>query len=276
MLTALLLFQSRFSSVLLQQAQIQNLQENCEESDDFRNMKISLKNLEQIRKFSEDYGLKFSECLSVLMVEHGFDLSGRVEIHEKKISYLQKLLSEKKPDVYRKLVSAYDKIFADLKYFPLPDHQEIQTEKQFFFENGYGEERKYGGARNHEGIDIFGTSETEGYYPVVSMTDGVIEKIGWLPLGGYRIGVRSLSGGYFYYAHLSSYGKHFAVGDRVRAGEVLGLMGNTGYGPEGTRGRFPVHLHLGVYISTSHYREMSINPYPLLLLMEKQIEEYQY
>ena len=36
----------------------------------------------------------------------------------------------------------------------------------------------------------------------------------------------------------------------VQAGEILGFMGNTGYGQEGTSGRFPVHLHLGIYITT--------------------------
>ncbi|MBS6195347.1 MAG: M23 family metallopeptidase [Clostridiales bacterium] len=167
-------------------------------------------------------------------------------------------------------------IFTGLVYFPLPGEGDRGKEKQFFFENGYGAERSYGGARTHEGIDVFGSREAAGFYPVVSMTDGVIEQIGWLPLGGYRIGVRSFSGGYFYYAHLSAYEKHFEVGDRVRAGELLGLMGDTGYGEEGTSGRFPVHLHLGIYIPTSHYKEMSINPYPVLLLTEKQIVEYQY
>ena len=42
------------------------------------------------------------------------------------------------------------------------------------------------------------------FYPVRSMTDGVVEKIGWLTLGGWRIGIRSFRGRYFYYAHLSS------------------------------------------------------------------------
>ena len=33
--------------------------------------------------------------------------------------------------------------------------------------------------------------------------------------------------------------------------EILGYMGDTGYGEEGNvTGKFPVHLHLGIYITT--------------------------
>ena len=82
-----------------------------------------------------------------------------------------------------------------------------------------------------------------------------MEKIGWLPLGGYRIGIRSPGGGYFYYAHLSSYAEDFSEGDKVKAGEILGFLGDTGYGEEGTRGKFPPHLHLGIYISAKENEE---------------------
>lgn len=37
-------------------------------------------------------------------------------------------------------------------------------------------------------------------------------------------------------------------GDQVRAGDLLGYMGDSGYGPEGTTGQFPVHLHVGIYM----------------------------
>ncbi|MCD7735636.1 MAG: M23 family metallopeptidase, partial [Lachnospiraceae bacterium] len=80
----------------------------------------------------------------------------------------------------------------------------------------------------------------------------------------YRIGIRSGSGGYFYYAHLDSYAREFAIGESVYAGEQLGLMGDSGYGGEGTRGRFAVHLHLGIYIRTEQSEEISVNPYWVL------------
>lgn len=56
-------------------------------------------------------------------------------------------------------------------------------------------------------------------FAVVSVCDGVVEKIGWLELGGYRIGIRSKTGTYFYYAHLSSYAEGMKQGKTVKAGE---------------------------------------------------------
>ena len=46
-------------------------------------------------------------------------------------------------------------------------------------------------------------------------------------------------------------------------------MGNTGYGDEGTSGKFPVHLHLGIYISTENKEEQSVNPYWILRYMDE-------
>ena len=130
----------------------------------------------------------------------------------------------------------------------------------FSYEDTFGAPRTYGGDRIHEGTDLFGEKEVSGYYPVLSMTDGVVEQAGWLPLGGYRLGIRAEGGAYFYYAHLSQYEREFTEGEAVSAGDILGYMGNTGYGQEGTAGKFPVHLHLGIYITTEEHPELSVNP----------------
>ena len=71
-----------------------------------------------------------------------------------------------------------------------------------------------------------------------------------------------------YYAHLYTYERDFQVGDAVKAGEVLGLMGDSGYGDEGTTGQFPVHLHFGIYFNTEDGREISVNPYSVLRVLE--------
>ncbi len=70
-----------------------------------------------------------------------------------------------------------------------------------------------------------------------SVSDGTVEQMGWLELGGYRVGIRSPGGLYFYYAHLDSYAAGLQKGDTVKAGTLLGYMGDTGYGQEGTRGK---------------------------------------
>ena len=105
-------------------------------------------------------------------------------------------------------------------------------------------------------------------------TDGKVEKVGWLPLGGWRIGIRSPGGGFFYYAHLSSYAKKFQEGESVKAGEILGFLGDTGYGSEGTSGKFPCHLHLGIYVRTKDKEEDPLNPYPVLCFLKKRQKNF--
>lgn len=134
---------------------------------------------------------------------------------------------------------------------------------EYYFENGYGAPRTYGGERSHEGIDIMSSVDEPGCLLIQSVSDGVIEQMGWLPLGGYRIGIRSASGFYYYYAHMDSYAAGMKIGKKVVSGEILGTMGNTGYGKEGTKGKFAVHLHFGIYRQVEG-KETSLNPYHLL------------
>ena len=135
------------------------------------------------------------------------------------------------------------------------------------FDDGYGEGRSYGGRRSHEGIDIMPVSDDRKQIPIRSVSDGVVEQLGWLELGGYRVGIRTKSGLYFYYAHLEKYAPGLQKGDRVQAGTLLGYMGDTGYGPEGTQGKFPVHLHFGIYYDKDG-EESTVNPYDLLRYLE--------
>lgn len=109
------------------------------------------------------------------------------------------------------------------------------------------------------------TTENErGIYPIVSMTDGVIEALGWLRLGGYRIGIRSSSGIYYYYAHMESYAEDLTEGSNIKAGQFLGFVGDTGYGAEGTIGQFAVHLHVGIYVQDANGEDVAVNAYPYL------------
>ena len=137
--------------------------------------------------------------------------------------------------------------------------------------------RTYGGDRGHEGCDIMASVNERGIYPIYSVSDGVVENVGWLRLGGYRIGIRSPSGAYFYYAHLAEYAKEFEVGETVLAGTHLGYMGDTGYSDiPGTTGNFPVHLHFGIYINDENGQELSVNPYPMVLYLWEQQGKYTF
>lgn len=150
-------------------------------------------------------------------------------------------------------------VVSECKCFPVLESGKVK----YSFENGYGEGRTFGGKRRHEGIDIMSSKNKAGILKIRSVSDGVVEKKGWLRLGGYRIGIRSDSGNYYYYAHLDSYRKNLKCKDRVKAGEIIGYMGSTGYGAEGTDDKFPVHLHFGIYVRAEE-GEKSINPYYLL------------
>lgn len=158
-----------------------------------------------------------------------------------------------------------ESIWDDVKYFPVP---ESATDEKMgvTFTNSWMNERAYGGQRGHEGTDIMATENVAGVYPIISMTDGIVRSKGWLEKGGYRIGVEAPSGAYFYYAHLDSYAE-VEIGDEIQAGDLLGFMGDSGYGPEGTTGKFPVHLHVGIYIYPEE-QEMSVNPYWILRYLE--------
>ena len=111
--------------------------------------------------------------------------------------------------------------------------------------------------------------DRRGIFPVLSMTDGVVEKQGWLPQGGYRLGIRSDRGIYYYYAHLYDYAEGIKEGTIVVSGQLLGFAGDTGYSNiEGTVGNFPVHLHVGIYYNDAQGQETAVNPYPFLQGLE--------
>lgn len=168
--------------------------------------------------------------------------------------------------IYQELYEKYSILFKDIKYFPVP--LDLSNHEYISYENTWKMPRTYGGNRSHEGCDLMTSNNVSGYFPIISVSDGTVEQKGWLEQGGYRIGIRSESGVYFYYAHLDSYHSLLSVGDVVKAGSLLGYMGNTGYSKvEGTSGNFDVHLHFGIYIDEEG-KEMSINPYWILKYLE--------
>lgn len=168
--------------------------------------------------------------------------------------------------IYQKLYERYKTILTDIQYFPVPE--DLDKKYLVSFENSWGNPRTYGGDRRHEGTDIMANENIRGIYPVVSVSDGVVENKGWLEQGGYRIGIRSESGAYYYYAHLYSYAPDLEVGDKVLAGQLLGFMGDSGYSKVvGTTGNFDVHLHFGIYYMEGD-KETSVNPYYILKYLE--------
>jgi murein DD-endopeptidase MepM/ murein hydrolase activator NlpD len=90
----------------------------------------------------------------------------------------------------------------------------------------------------HHGDDIFAPLGA----PVLAVATGTVFSVGWNEIGGWRLWLRDRQGNQFYYAHLSAYSQNAVNGARVRAGTVLGFVGNTG-DAAGT----PYHLHFEIH-----------------------------
>lgn len=113
----------------------------------------------------------------------------------------------------------------------------------------FGDSRSYGYKRQHLGNDLLGSIGT----PIVAIEGGTVEAIGWNRYGGWRIAVRSFDGKRsYYYAHLrrnKPYKEGLEIGSRVKAGEVIGYLGMTGYSTEeNVNGMTVPHLHLGMQL----------------------------
>lgn len=115
------------------------------------------------------------------------------------------------------------------------------------------------GGRSHRGIDLVAAGGT----PVVAAVDGTVEKLFESGLGGTTLYLRSGDGRWlYYYAHLRGYAPGVREGLRVRSGEVLGYVGDTGDAGPGNH-----HLHFSVSRmrpGERWWQGEDVNPYPLL------------
>ena len=116
----------------------------------------------------------------------------------------------------------------------------------------------------HAGLDICGTGLGS---PIYAARDGVVTRMGWMNSGGYFVELKHDNGYYSHYLHMlndhgnsvknssynSSAAKYVKVGDYVKAGTVIGDMGNSGFttGP---------HLHFGIWYGQPYNGGTSYNP----------------
>ena len=185
--------------------------------------------------------------------------------HNNAIAHFVEKMCVKQLKIEGELEEYLIKIYGNVNYFTIAY---LNSNKGTYpYDNSWGSSRDYGGNRKHEGIDIMYSENKPDVVPIVSVSDGTIVKKGWLELGGNRLLIKTRDNMKFYYAHLASYAQGLEEGMKVRAGQLIGYMGNTGYGPEGTKGKFDVHLHFGMYFSEKG-EEISINPYFLLKFLD--------
>jgi murein DD-endopeptidase MepM/ murein hydrolase activator NlpD len=100
----------------------------------------------------------------------------------------------------------------------------------------------YGSARQglayQHGADIFGHLGQ----PLVAVAAGQLYSVGWNHASGNRLWLRDRQGNEFEYAHLSAFSLLARNGAHVRAGQVIGFMGDTG----NLQGE-PTHLHFEIH-----------------------------
>lgn len=262
------IYQTAFIDYFLQNPDFYQLDTYTWETENFRKMELG----EYLAGRKEiDY-----DGLAALMIAYNYDLRKLEEEEFKRWPTVKALIQKKKPVELKKLSRAYQTVLQDISCFPVPASSKDATPFPEYRDD-FLAPRNYGGDRQHEGCDLMGNQRPRGSYPVLSMTAGTVENVGWLEKGGWRIGIRAPSGAYFYYAHLYQYSENWQEGDFVYPGTLLGYMGDSGYGiREGTVGNFDVHLHLGIYIRTDHYDELSVNPYWVLKYSERFIRTAEY
>ncbi len=136
----------------------------------------------------------------------------------------------------------------------------IAKNYSFSHYDDFGNARSYGFKRVHLGNDLMGSIGT----PIIAVESGVVEALGWNQYGGWRIGIRSMDKKrYYYYAHLRKdhpYDAELYEGKVVKAGDVIGYLGMTGYSTKENVNNINVpHLHFGMQLIFDESQKDGIN-----------------
>lgn len=103
----------------------------------------------------------------------------------------------------------------------------------------------------HEGTDLFAREGT----PVIASADGVISKLATGSIGGVSIWLAGDDDVVYYYGHLDRYVPGLAAGRRVRVGDLIAYVGNSGLAAE----TYP-HVHFEVH----PFGGPAVSPKPIL------------
>lgn len=112
--------------------------------------------------------------------------------------------------------------------------------------SGFGP-RRGGASAFHYGVDLY----TRTPAPVYAGGDGVIERIETRRGYGRTIVIRHRDGVETLYAHLSSYAQGLRRGARVRAGDIIGLTGDSGNASA-------IHLHYEIIVGGRQRNPLTI------------------
>jgi len=113
----------------------------------------------------------------------------------------------------------------------------------------------------------------------MAVEGGTVTELGWNRYGGWRIGITSKdTKRFYYYAHLRKnkpFAEGLAKGSEVRAGQLIGYLGATGYSDkENANMKCNAHLHFGLQLIFDESQkdcnsEIWIDVYPLVRFLSK-------
>lgn len=105
----------------------------------------------------------------------------------------------------------------------------------------------------HEGVDLIAASGV----PIAAVADGTIGRLSTSNRGGIQLYLELADGSYFFHAHLSRYADGLASGQKVKAGDIIGYVGQTGDAQYSV-----AHLHFEVHPAWN--AKNPINPFPVV------------
>lgn len=155
-------------------------------------------------------------------------------------AYLNTVYSEKGRTVRYVLPSVPKSMLEEL-VFPTQSYTKLRKSWYASRDCGY---------RKHTGMDIHAKEGTK----IFSCTNGIVEYIGYECIPGNYVIIRDDIGYEYHYYHLLEIPDFLKQGQSVKAGDTIGLVGNTGNSSVD-------HLHIGIISPDDVY----IDPYKFML-----------
>jgi murein DD-endopeptidase MepM/ murein hydrolase activator NlpD len=146
---------------------------------------------------------------------------------------------------------------ADISIFPVAGQHWSWNHKACGY-NDYYRSSTSSHANGHIGNDIMAKMGT----PIVAPVAGEVIRAGYSgEVGGNRVTIRRGNWS-FYHAHLKAVARGIVAGKHVKAGDVIGYLGDSG------SARGCPHLHFSIYPGDNY--QAGVNPYPHLKKVDPQ------
>lgn len=234
-------------------------------------MRVPYETALMLRELSIEHKKDFEELLTVYMVDNNFfEMKTVPPSYDELLQKYVKRLGSLKNKYGKKAIEPYENIirtiFREVRQFPVIENDGIN--RGYFYADNFGSMRSDG---PHYAIDIIDRENVSGRLAVFSMTDGTITEIGISRTDGYHIGVTAESGNYYYYAHLHDIEDSLKKGSELKAGQLIGSMGNSGTSE--SEAGYAVRLHISILVNDPSKDKgqdgFYINPYIFLRFIEK-------